>query len=35
MKFLIDEMLKRLACFLRNLGIDAAYVEKNDHNGME
>lgn len=35
MKFLVDSMLKKLATFLRNLGIDAEYNEKNDHFNIE
>ncbi|CAK93419.1 unnamed protein product (macronuclear) [Paramecium tetraurelia] len=35
MKFLVDAMLKKLATFLRNLGIDAEYNEKNDHQTIE
>lgn len=35
MLFLIDSMLKKLAGFLRNLGFDAEYNEKNDHKGLE
>ncbi|CAD8109601.1 unnamed protein product [Paramecium sonneborni] len=35
MKFLVDCMLKKLASFLRNLGIDTEYNEKNDHYNLE
>lgn len=35
MIFLVDSMLKKLAGFLRNLGCDAEYNEKNDHKGIE
>lgn len=30
-RFLVDNMLKRLATFLRNLGLDAAYLSVKDY----
>lgn len=30
-KFLVDNMLKRVATFLRNLGLDAEYLSVKDH----
>jgi uncharacterized protein with PIN domain len=30
-KFLVDNMLKRLATYLRNLGLDAEYLSVKDH----
>jgi uncharacterized protein with PIN domain len=30
-KFLVDNMLKKLATFLRNLGLDADYLSVKDH----
>lgn len=30
-KFMVDNMMKKLAGFLRNLGLDAEYLEVKDH----